>query len=354
MTRPSFTAGSILLSLTALLALAACGDASTSPRLLAPVGDASPPVLSIGSIRRAVPQTPCTAAAAYHQFDFWLGEWYVTSDGDFDGTNNVTSELDGCLVAEHWNDVGEIRGWSLNAYDRSTGLWYQHWVDETGLNLLLSGSLQNGDMVLSGPRKNAAGLTVIDRIRYTPLPGGQMRQFWDRSTNGGATFPIVAFDGLYDPQPGVVPPATPGTTFCSAAGYHAADFLAGDWRVEAANGLELGRSRITSELSGCLLLEQLTTPKGYRARSFVSFARAAATWSRTYVDSEGEHTLLQGAVSDDRLVLTGSVSAENGDRVIARLTWTKTASGSLEQVWEVSRDGGATWTFDQKLVYVPA
>jgi hypothetical protein len=86
-------------------------------------------VLSVGDLRRAVPGTPCTSPE-HRQFDFWLGEWYVTTDGEFDGANNVTSELDGCLVAEQWNDVGQIRGWSLNTFDRTTGLWYQHWVDE--------------------------------------------------------------------------------------------------------------------------------------------------------------------------------------------------------------------------------
>jgi hypothetical protein len=52
--------------------------------------------------------------------------------------------------------------------------------------------------------------------------------------------------------------------------------------------------------------------------------------------------------------MTGTVALENGERVMTRVTWAKTAAGSLEQTWEVSRDNGATWSFDQKLVYVPA
>src|SRR5690349_9521460 len=145
MTRPTFVLA------TSLLALTACGDAPTATRATRPATAPSGNVLTIGDLRRAQPGTPCNASQ-YHQFDFWLGTSYVTSDGTFDGTNDVTRELDGCVIAEHWNDAGEVKGWSLNTYDRATGLWHQHWVDEFGLNLLLSGQLTNGAMVLSGSR----------------------------------------------------------------------------------------------------------------------------------------------------------------------------------------------------------
>lgn len=349
MTRVSFAlAPSSLFAGAFAIVLNACHDTSAPLTAVKPVS--SPPsanVLSIGDLRRAVPHTPCTAPQ-YRQFDFWLGEWYVTTGGAFDGTNNVTSELDGCLVAEHWTDAGQVKGWSMNTYDRATGLWYQHWVDESGLNLVLSGGLEGSDMVISGPRRTAAGATLIERIRYTPLPGGQMRQFWDRSVDGGTTFNPI-FDGHYVPQPGVVPPPAPGTASCAGPGYHGADFLVGEWRVDAANGLELGHSSITRELSNCLLLEQFATPKGNRAKAFLSFGRATATWTRTYMDSEGQRIFSRGTVAGGSLVLTGA-----NEGTLTRITWTKMESGRLEQVWDVSNDGGTTWSFDQKLVYVPA
>src|SRR6185503_17518654 len=76
----------------------ACSDAPTRPSLASAVGEPSANVLSIGDLRRSTPQTPCTAAV-HRQFDFWLGEASVSTGGTFDGVNNVTSELDGCLVA---------------------------------------------------------------------------------------------------------------------------------------------------------------------------------------------------------------------------------------------------------------
>ena len=341
---------SVLVSLTALLG--ACGNAPTTPRAARPTDATVANVLSIGDLRRAHPGTPCSAPV-YRQFDFWLGTSYVTTDGTFNGTNNVTSELDGCLIAEHWNDAGEVAGWSLNTYDRTNGMWYQHWVDEFATNLILSGGLQNGAMVLVGSRPRLVGGLLFDRVTYTPLPNGQMRQLWEQSLDNGVTWPSVPFDGVYAFQP-VVPPPAPGTTSCAGPAYHTADFMLGQWRVESANGLDLGHSSITAELSTCLVLEQLATPKGYRATSFLSYQRASANWLRTYIDTEGNRIFLRGTAANGALVMTGSSTLESGERVTTRVTWTRTPAGTLEQVWEVSRDGGATWSFDQKLVYVPA
>jgi hypothetical protein len=326
----------------------ACSDGPTrpSPNPLAtrPQGN----VLSIGDLRRSTPRTPC-ATAAHRQFDFWLGEASVSTAGAFDGVNNVTSELDGCLVAEHWYDAGEVKGWSLNAYDPTTGLWYQHWVDEFGLNLLLSGGVKNGSMVLQGTRPRLAGGTFFDRVSYTPLAGGHMRQLWETGVNDGPL--SVQFDGFYDPQPGAEKPPTPGTASCSGPAYHTVDFLVGTWEVQAPNGLALGQSTITSELSNCLLLEQFSTPKGYRAKAFLSWGRAAAQWNRTYIDSEANRIFTTGTVVNGALVSTGTTALENGQRVMIRMTW-RAAGETLEQVWETSRDDGSTWSPDQKLIYL--
>ena len=349
MTRPPFVSSPSALFAAALaVVVGACSDEPTRPSPNAVPWQPQRTVLSIGDLRRSTPQTPC-AAPSHRQFDFWLGEASVSTDGAFDGVNNVTSELDGCVVAEHWYDAGEVKGWSLNAYDATTGLWYQHWVDEFGVNLLLSGGLTNGAMVLEGTRPRIAGGTFFDRVTYTPLPGGHMRQLWEESVNGGPL--SVLFDGIYDPQPGAEKPPTPGTATCSGPAYHTADFLVGDWRVLAPNGLEVGQSTITSELSNCLLLEQFSTPKGYRAKAFLSWGRAAATWNRTYLDTEAGRIFTTGTIAKGALVSTGTTVLENGQRVMIRMTWSPVGT-TLEQVWEVSRDEGATWSIDQKLIYV--
>jgi hypothetical protein len=309
MTRTLFTSAQAMLISATLAAVAvACSDGPTRP---SPNPVITPPlssVVSIGDLRSSTPQTPCKSAA-HRQFDFWLGEAPVSTDGTFDGVNNVTSELDGCLVAEHWCDVGEVKGWSLNAYDPATGLWYQHCVDESGLNLLLSGGLKNGAMVLEGTRPRLAGGTFFDRVTYTPLPGGQMRQLWEQAANGAPL--SVQFDGIYDPQPGAEKPPTPGTASCSGPAYHAADFLVGNWRVRAPNGLPLG-----------------------------------------HIDTEAKYIFTAATVLNGALVFTGTTALENGRQAMIRITW-RAIGANLEQLWEVSRDDGASWSLDQTLIYVP-
>lgn len=60
------------------------------------------------------------------------------------------------------------------------------------------GGIVDGRMVLSGERQSASGVTVIDRVTWSREEGGRVRQFWESSSDGGATW-TVAFDGLYTP-----------------------------------------------------------------------------------------------------------------------------------------------------------
>ena len=70
----------------------------------------------------------------YHQFDFWIGDWEVQNPaGKVVGHNLVASELNGCLVVEHWNDsAGKILGSSFNYYDTRDKKWHQLYLSNSG------------------------------------------------------------------------------------------------------------------------------------------------------------------------------------------------------------------------------
>jgi hypothetical protein len=139
---------------------------------------------------------PCTAPA-YRQFDFWLGDWGVTNPaGKAAGTNRITRILGGCALREEWTGTGGSAGTSLNVYDADAKRWRQTWVDDHGGVLLLTGGIQDGKMVLEGDTPAPGGKTVHQRITWTPLPGGRVRQFWDSSADGGKTWKIE-FNGIY-------------------------------------------------------------------------------------------------------------------------------------------------------------
>jgi hypothetical protein len=139
----------------------------------------------------------CTASE-YRQFDFWVGEWNVTANGQPAGVNSVRSIHQGCVLQENWqgSGAGGIRGSSFNVYDQARDKWHQTWVDDSGTLLQLDGGLQQGSMVLEGRRPSAdgSGLTT-HRISWTKNDDGSVRQLWDASRDGETW--TVLFDGLY-------------------------------------------------------------------------------------------------------------------------------------------------------------
>lgn len=139
---------------------------------------------------------PC-AAAEFHQFDFWIGDWTVTQpDGKPAGSSHIEAILGGCAIGEHWTGAKGSVGKSYNAYDPQAKQWNQYWVGNDGQPLGLSGGLQGKAMVLSGSHPPQAGVTTIERITWTPNADGSVRQLWEQSTDGGTHW-TTAFDGLY-------------------------------------------------------------------------------------------------------------------------------------------------------------
>ena len=145
----------------------------------------------------AAPPKACTSPQD-RQFDFWAGRWNVTDNatGKPVGTNDVTREYGGCVLQEHWSGTSGDNGSSFNHYDAARKVWHQTWVDNSGGILYLDGGLKNGSMVLAGKRRGRGGTWVTDRITYTPRPDGSVRQWWQASRDGGATWKTV-FDGIY-------------------------------------------------------------------------------------------------------------------------------------------------------------
>ncbi len=133
----------------------------------------------------------------YRQFDFWAGSWRVAEpDGSFAGTNRIEPMLAGCVLFESWTGADGGRGHSFNIYSRQDMRWHQTWVDSHGSLLELSGGLEDGAMVMRGAGRARDGAAIEHRITWTPQTDGTVRQHWEVSRDGGATWSTV-FDGLY-------------------------------------------------------------------------------------------------------------------------------------------------------------
>jgi len=145
------------------------------------------------------PKTPpgCTAPE-HRQFDFWLGDWVVRDPaGKVVGENHLTSVHKGCALFENWTGSGGFTGSSLSLYDAARKKWHQTWVDIGGSLLLLDGELVDGRMVLAGKSPpDSQGAIALQRVTWSPLPDGRVRQHWESSTDSGKTWTTV-FDGYY-------------------------------------------------------------------------------------------------------------------------------------------------------------
>ena len=152
----------------------------------------------IAPVAATAPVSAC-GMPEFRQFDFWKGEWDVSSQDKPAGRSRVEAILNGCALLENWRGASGTEGKSLNTYNSATRRWEQYWVDGTGTPLHLTGGLVDGKMVLSGtqPKPNPqTGLTQHERISWTHNADGSVRQFWETSNDDGKTW-NVSFDGLY-------------------------------------------------------------------------------------------------------------------------------------------------------------
>ena len=142
---------------------------------------------------------PCSSAE-YRQFDFWMGDWDVTaSSGKVAGTNRIMPILGGCAMREEWKGAGGLSGTSLNMWDAAGKRWRQTWVDDRGNVLVLVGQYRDAKMTLEGEGVGDSGVTVRNRITWSRLSDGRVRQLWETSKDGGKSWG-VEFDGTYAPR----------------------------------------------------------------------------------------------------------------------------------------------------------
>jgi hypothetical protein len=151
-------------------------------------------LLPTGNLLMAAPTKSCSSPE-YRQFDFWIGEWEVKdAKGKLLGHNKIFPILDGCALSENWTSAGGNPGVSTNFYDKSTKQWHQTWIDNNGGSLYLNGNLIDGVMVLTDQTKSSK---TIQKISWTPLDDGRVKQHWEASKDQGKTWSDV-FIGFYE------------------------------------------------------------------------------------------------------------------------------------------------------------
>jgi hypothetical protein len=153
---------------------------------------------------------PCEAVE-FRQFDFWLGDWDVTStsNGIPRGTSHISREMGGCVIWENWTSRGSgYFGKSYNTYNVNLHQWEQYWVDNGAGVIFFHGGLKDRVMdYWTDDVPQPDGTTLRRHLQFFNQTPDQVRQFSQGSTDGGKTWK-VEYDLTYT-RHGTKQPPTP-------------------------------------------------------------------------------------------------------------------------------------------------
>jgi tetratricopeptide (TPR) repeat protein len=127
--------------------------------------------------------------------DLWIGEWDVTANGQFAGSNSITRVLDGYAIEEKWSSARGGKGQSLFTFDPANGTWRQLWVDDRGWTIEKIGKPIENGILFEGWSINADGSKQRAKTTLTKNPDGTVRQVIEFEDKDGKW--SVVFDGHY-------------------------------------------------------------------------------------------------------------------------------------------------------------
>ena len=145
-------------------------------------------------------QRPCAYAPENRQFDFWLGEWNVstTQGGVPAGDSKIELILEDCVIQENWKSLNSpYFGKSYNVYNAMLKRWEQYWVDSVGGNIFFYGGLKDGVMdYWTDDLPQPDGTKLKRHLQFFKLGQDTVRQFSQGSSDGGKTWQ-VEYDFTY-------------------------------------------------------------------------------------------------------------------------------------------------------------
>jgi tetratricopeptide (TPR) repeat protein len=145
-------------------------------------------------------EKPCAFTPENREFDFWLGEWNVSSTQGATPAGNSKIELilGDCVIQENWSSLNSpYIGKSYNIYNAALKRWEQYWVDSVGGNIFFHGELKDGVMdYWTDEIPQADGTKLMRHLQFFKLGPDTVRQFSQGSTDGGKTW-HVEYDLTY-------------------------------------------------------------------------------------------------------------------------------------------------------------
>ena len=127
--------------------------------------------------------------------------------------------------------------------------------------------------------------------------------------------------------------------------HHQFDFWLGDWEVyKYGTDTLIGKSSIVSIVDSLGLLENYSVLKGgFQGKSLNMYNRSKKRWEQYWIDNSGLTLFLSGGWLDGKMVLTDAQEGKD-QKIYNQITWEQGKQGTVRQIWQMSKDGGETWT----------
>ena len=171
------------------------------------------------------------------------------------------------------------------------------------------------------------------------------------SEPAGSQSPALAVYGLGDVERAVPDP-------CRGPGFREFDFWVGQWDVHNPSGARIASSIISSEMDGCLVMEDYIQTNGFQGKSLSAHDRNTGGWHQTFVDNVIAASFrLEGGLEGEEMAMSGSQPVFNFATQAVRqrdvtVSWSRLGEGRVRQLFRASFDGApVTTTFDG--TYIP-
>ncbi|MFH0760646.1 MAG: hypothetical protein V2A67_03990 [Bacteroidota bacterium] len=141
----------------------------------------------------------CACCSEEHkQFDFWIGDWVVYSNGQMVGFNKIVKIENDCALRENWKSVvSSHTGTSHNFYDNNLKKWRHVWIGSDGIAVDVTGEFKDRKMTMvSNEYRDEKGNRLINRVTWYNNPDGTVRHTWEQSKDGGLAYAML-WDALY-------------------------------------------------------------------------------------------------------------------------------------------------------------
>jgi tetratricopeptide (TPR) repeat protein len=160
------------------------------------ISDSARFTASLESIRAA--RFPCATDSRHHAFDFWIGEWTVTQNGQFVGDSSVQAILGHCTIFEQWEGASGTFGKSFNYYDPAFDHWRQIWISDSRSIIEFTGQARDGGIFFTAETVDpATGAVTHHKFEFTVSGNDGVRQYWETSTDNKQSWQSI-WDAQYE------------------------------------------------------------------------------------------------------------------------------------------------------------